>query len=798
MKKSIIILFFFVASNALSWTRTDNPNINPQLLKTRWQANWIAPGNVSLYEYGVYHFRKTFDLTEKQEKFIIHVSADNRYRLFVNGTPVSVGPARGDLQHWRFETVDIAPYLKSGKNALAAAVWNFAEYAPVAQMTNKTAFIVQGNTEKEALINTNSSWKVLINKAYTPTWKERSEPNQYFVVGPGDRVNGSLYPWGWTETNYKDNNWETPISVGTGTPRGFHIAGMKWLLIPRPIPIMEEKKQRILSLRRAEGIKAHEGFIKGEKELVVPAHTSAKILLDQTFLTIGYPELIVSGGKESQISLVYAEAMFDKNNNKSNRNDIKNRHILGLYDVFMPDGGANRLFRPLWLRTYRYIQMEIKTQDEPLTIHDFYGIFTAFPFKENASFESDDPVLKEIWNVGWRTARLCAGENYFDCPYYEQLQYVGDTRIQALISLYVAGDERLMRNAIMHFDDSRIPDGLTASRYPSEVPQIIPPYSLFWVAMVYDYWKHCPDEAFVEKYLMGIQGVLDWYEKHIDKTGMLGPMPWWNFVDWPDEWAWDAEKRIGGLPNGTEDGHSSIITMQYTYVLEYATQLFDAFNQPHLAGHYRQQAQSLKNSVKNLCWDPERGLFADTPEKKVFSQHANVMAVLVNLVPKEQEKEFIRKILTDNSLIQCTFYYRYYLIRALKKAGLADLYVEQLQPWRDMLNIGLTTFAERPEPTRSDCHAWSASPNYDLLATVCGIEPDSPGFKTVKIQPHLGPLNRINGKMPHPDGEIDVQLERKGKTGLKGQVTLPAGVTGRFIWKDDEIQLKGGRQNIEL
>ena len=85
------------------------------------------------------------------------------------------------------------------------------------------------------------------------------------------------------------------------------------------------------------------------------------------------------------------------------------------------------MFRPLWFRTWRYLQMEIETKDEPLQVNSFSSEFTAYPLKENAVFESDQPDLKKIWNVGWRTARLCANETYFDCPYYEQLQYVGDT-----------------------------------------------------------------------------------------------------------------------------------------------------------------------------------------------------------------------------------------------------------------------------------------------------------------------------------------------------------------------------------
>jgi len=131
----------------------------------------------------------------------------------------------------------------------------------------------------------------------------------------------------------------------------------------------------------------------------------------------------------------------------------------------------------------------------------------------------------------------------------------------------------------------------------------------------------------------------------------------------------------------------------------------------------------------------------------------------------------------------------------MKAAGEGDRYVSQLGPWRAMLAKGLTTFAERPDPTRSDCHAWSASPTYELLATVCGIEPGSPGFKTVRIEPHLGPLQHVSGVVPHPAGEIRVDFRRDGD-GIVGSVTLPDGVTGELIRAGQAMSLHAGRQEI--
>src|ERR1039458_2060365 len=126
----------------------------PDPIRRLWRASWIAVPGASATEYGVYHFRRTFELAAKPERFVVHVSGDNRYQLFVNGRRVAWGPARGDLFHWRYETVDAAPYLESGKNVFAAVVWNFGELAPEAQVTFETGFLVDGDTPAESVVNT--------------------------------------------------------------------------------------------------------------------------------------------------------------------------------------------------------------------------------------------------------------------------------------------------------------------------------------------------------------------------------------------------------------------------------------------------------------------------------------------------------------------------------------------------------------------------------------------------------------------------------------------------------------------
>lgn len=785
------LLLFLLLSSQLLVNAQELP-INQKLLMGDWSAHWISCPGVVEKAYGVYHFRKTIDLANAPSQFIIHVSADNRYVLYVNGTEVGRGPARSSLYNWNFGTYDISSHLHKGKNLIAALVWNMGEYAPVAQISAQTGFLLQGDDKSEEIINSDNSWKVLHDTAYAPCATNIGAVlHTYFVVGPGDEVHANAYPWNWQEPGFDDGKWQQARVLGTPVvPQGYGSDNI-WTLAPRTIPQMEEKMQRMAIIRSKQTNNEDSYFLHGGHPLTVNAHTKKTILIDQSFETIGYPVLKVSGGKGSKVTVTYAEALFDSNGQKGNRNVIEGKTMKGLFDIFYPDGGKGRTFSPLWLRTWRYIQLDIETGDQPLVLDDLYGIYTGYPFVQKASFASNDSSLKDIWKVGWRTARLCAGETYFDCPYYEQLQYEGDTRIQSLISLYNTGDDRLMRKAINDFFNSRLPMGLTQGRYPSSRLQVIPPFSLFWVSMLHDYWMLRQDDDFLKKYLDGANIVLKWYEQDIDSSNeMLGPMKWWSFVDWNDAFP-------GGTPPGANDGHSAIITLQYAYTLHQASELFTYFGRKEEGDHYSKLANELAKSVYEHCFDKAKMEMADTPEKNSYSQHASIMAILAGAIPAADEQKVMKNILYDTSLSKATFYYRFYLTRAMVKVGMADLYYSQLTPWRDMLKNGLTTFAEKPDPTRSDCHAWSASPEYDFLATICGIMPDAPGFSKVRIEPAFGELTQINGTMPVPDGMITVTLRRKNKN-IKGTVILPGNLSGKFVWNGKEIQLHGGRQEISL
>jgi hypothetical protein len=794
MQRSFLLLMLL-----LCYVFASAQTINNDILTKLWKAKWIDVPNTDPHAYGVYHFRKSFSLDDKPQHFIIHVSADNRYKLFVNDSLVSFGPAKGDLYHWNFESVDIAPYLTKGKNIVAALVWNLGDGKPVWQISYQTAFILQGDGKAEEILNTNNSWKCMRDSAYNPL-----QPlliYTYYAAGAAEKFDMNYYPENWTNINYNDAAWLNAHELFEGVPKDVNHWSTGWMLIPRSIPMMELTQQRLQQIRKQENISVDGNFLQGGHPVKIPAHTTVHLLFDQGFETTAFPILKFSDGKDADMTLTYAEALYVNEadsvdwrtqNQKGNRNEIEDKHIVGVKDEIISNGTSDQTFTGLSFRTFRYIALDITTKDADLTIDDFYGMYTGYPFKMNARFAGSDTSLNKILEVGWRTARLDAQETYTDCPYYEQLQYVGDTRIQALVSLYNSGDSRLMRNAINDIAYSTLAEGVTESRYPHNIHQEIPTFSLIWISMLHDYYMYVGDSSFIKDKLRISRQVLSYFHRFQQADGSIHNAPYWEFTDWVDAPGWD-----GGVAPVDNDGNSTSLDLQLLMAYEAAYDLEKNIGMNAYADMYANQIGQLKKVIQQKYWDDDKKLFSDTKEKKYYSQHANALAIITGVVNGNDAHELAKNLMNDTSLAKASVYFRYYLYQALTKAGFGDDYLNWLGIWRENLAMGLTTWAEIDDinRARSDCHAWGSSPNIELYRIVLGINTDAPGFSNVRIEPHLGALTNASGTIPHPKGDIKTSyILQNGKWNVA--ITLPQTITGKFIWKGKEYVLKGGENKF--
>jgi hypothetical protein len=135
---------------------------------------------------------------------------------------------------------------------------------------------------------------------------------------------------------------------------------------------------------------------------------------------------------------------------------------------------------------------------------------------------------------------------------------------------------------------------------------------------------------------------------------------------------------------------------------------------------------------------------------------------------------------------ECTYYFSYYKHLAL----MTDDYFEQLKPWRDMIENGLTTFAENPEPTRSDCHAWSAHPLLGFFQIIAGVTSVAPGWTRAKIQPRPGNLRRFDATIAHPDGDLRVAYE-------EGKLTVQTPVPADIVWAGHKHAVEPGEHILD-
>jgi alpha-L-rhamnosidase len=779
-----------------------------------WPCKWIACAGSQQTPF-VCAFRLPFRL-ETAATIRIHVTADERYELFVDGERVARGSERGDRDHWYFETYDLT--FDPGDHILVARVWALGERAAFAQMSVAPGLLLSPQEEAHiALLGTGvAPWEAKRLGGYAFT-----DPITAWGTGDNLVIDGGAFDWGFERG--EGDGW-LPAVFGRSGADALRINDY-WpthLLRPATLPPMLDQPRHIGSVRLVANLphntplETHaipireadhlEGdaeewqrLIHGLKPLTLPAYTRQRVLIDLEDYLCAYPEVIVSGGAGAMLRINWQEALYEdaRKSVKGNRDEIEGKYFVcvwhikdGVGDTFKPEGGEQRRYETLWWQCGRYVEVVVETAHEPLVIESFTLRETRYPLTPASRFESSAPELNDVLPLMTRALQMCSHETYMDCPYYEQLMYIGDTRLQALVTYILTPDDRLPRKALRMFDASRMPNGLTQSRYPTRVFQIIPPFSLWYVAMIHDYALWRGDLDFVRTLLPGARGIVDHFLALRNSHGLVRAAHGWNAWDWVP--AWDS-----GIPPDGSDGVSALQNWQLALALGQLAELEAAVGEPELALRAHRLAAELATSIQAHFWNRERGLFADDLEHAHWSEHTQCLAILSGQLTPEQQEQVGQRLLDASDLERATIYFSHYLFETYAKLGRTDALLKRLALWYELKRLGLKTTVEMPEPTRSDCHAWGAHPLYHCYASLLGIRPASFGFETVRIAPRLGGLSHVHGVLAHPRGDIEVKLVTQ-ESRLTGHVLLPDGLSGEFHHGATRLALKPGRQEIDV
>lgn len=681
-----------------------------------WNAKWIGFDYDPRADLGIFEFRCAIPSSAPRE-MRIRVSADQRYKLYLNGELVGFGPQRGDLEHWFYETYDLA--LRDGENELRAYVWNFGWLAPMAQHSARTGFVCES---VDGIASTPGDWEVRRVENWDFAMMHNGIGDYYIDVGPGE-----ICRFGACE-----EAWKKPNVICKAEERGILTGGTPWMLIPRSIPPMLYEPSGIVPVVREDW-------------------TGDGKLLDFKELLCAYPRLRIKGATGAEIKLTYAEALWEEGGRKGNRDEVAGKVFHGYQDRIVLSGDED-VFEPLWWRTFRYVLIE---GEGDFTLE---AIRTGYPLPEESSFEADEPSVKPIWDISVRTAQLCAGETYFDCPYYEQLQYVGDTRIQALIGYYLGKDRQLQRNAVETLRWSIMENGLTQSRYPSRQTQVIPPFSLWWVMMLYDQWLYDDVEQSTALMRQAWEVCLEAYEGDF-----------WQFGDWVPEWGW------GVPPPGRKSTPHWLLGQLASHVAWHLMHGTNPLQAPPM-----KIATNTLAMLKRARTDGLATFKGDAP-----SEHAESLWRVIQQMLTNESEPWPSDALDAAAAARCTYYFAYY--KHLAKSEIN--YMEELKPWREMIESGLTTFAENPEPTRSDCHAWSAHPILGFFQIVAGVTSIDRGWSKAEIRPRPGSLRRFDARIAHPQGELRVAFD-------EGRLEIDSPVPFRLVWEGQREEFGAGTNRI--
>lgn len=750
------------------------------------------------------------------EQAVFHVSADERYKLYLDGELISLGPDRCDESHWAFASLSLE--IPAGAHVLEAEVWWMPHgIAPDAQHTIRPGFIFKAEGTAENLDTGAPGWVCARRRglaqrtdAFTGDARNYLPPlnsGASFVVdaaawcAPLDySVEPAVVASYWnSEYGIVMPDWRFEASplpeqkhdaVAPGTVRAVFTGGAE-TLVPAGCD--------------AAAIAQWQKLIAEENPVTVAPHRELNVIWDLGDYYCGFPHVAVSGGKGASLSYDWAESLYQlplhlewlSATPKGNRDEIVGKCFIAFGDSLLAGGGEAE-FEGAWWRSGRYVRIRVCTGDEPLTVEkiDFYE--TRLPLENEGGFSATPSKLDEVVKLAVRGIQMCAHETFMDCPYYEQLQYVGDGRLQLLVYYMLTGDLALPRRAIQLLAWSTRETGFVAERYPGCPLQLSLTFSMFWVMIVRDYVYWRDDLDWVKANLLTpLRGVMEHFIELLADRYLIGPeTPGWSFVDWVKGWDY------GNTPT-SDKGPTATMNFLLSRAFFAAAEVEEAVGDMSMSYRYHDLGDAILDAANDMFWCEEKGLYSEDPGHTVFTEHAQCIGLNPEHCSGSEHLDALFEKMAKEDIARTTVYFSFYLLElyhdfdGVTSFDTAGAFYRRLQFWEELPGQGFKTPVEQPEPSRSDCHAWGSHPLFHMNASIAGIRPDKPGFRSVIIKPMFGlPYKKVTSRIPHPKGFVAFSWEKKANGKIAVSAELPPGVKGTLVYGENTMELIGKSQHL--
>ncbi|GAA3406135.1 family 78 glycoside hydrolase catalytic domain [Paenibacillus hodogayensis] len=695
--------------------------------------------------------RKTFDLEASVRAAYIDISADDYYKLFVNGRFVGQGPAQGYHFHYYYNRYDLTEWLVEGLNVIAV----HAYYQGLCNRSLNSADYRQGVIAElfcdgTLTVATDATWKYMQSLEYGTGEAATIGYDTQFA----EHIDSRLKEANWRHLHYDDSAWK-PACV-------------------------RRESDCILQLQSTPSVDVYR--VSPTK---VETTADGRYLIDFGREITGQLTMIARGLSGQQLEIRCGEEWLEDSSGVR----CELRCNCTYREAWTLSGGEDELE----VYDYKGFRLaEVIGGVDAVQPESIAAIVRHYPFPEEACrFQSDDPLLQGIWDICRNAVKYGSQEHFVDCPTREKGQYLGDNSITAPAHALLTGDLRLYRKALEDFAlSSRICPGFMAVA-PGHLMQEYADYSLQWPAQLLQYYRYSGDRPFLREMAPLAVGIINYFRRYARADGLLRKgSDKANLVDWP------PNARDGydfPLTKPVIDGCHNVVNAFYYGAMQATNGIMRELGEPELY-----ELASLAESFRRAFLDPSTGLFRDAEMSGHASLHANALPLCFGLVPRDQ-RDAVVAFLKEKKL-SCGVYMAYFYLKALATAGehefvyhtivsqekhlvtAADVpgtneTIELTGYWANMLREGATTcfeaWSKRLKWNTSLCHPWASAPIPLLVEDVLGITPAEPGWTSIRFRPRIPRSMRdLTLVLTVATGVLTVRV-RDGKAELQP----PAGVS---------------------
>lgn len=738
----------------------------PNLHATDWgNAKWIwqqedGPSNTWM------SFRKTITIEKVPEVVEANISVDSKFWLWINGEMVlfegglSRGPSQAEewdrkkritpANSW-YETLNIQPYLKEGKNTIAILVWYWGRETHKGTHidSGKGGLLFSSKIGNQHVIS-DSSWKAIQHSGYDNT----IEPASKMLVQYSVKYNAQnpLEDWtdeAWHSSAFNDEEWPSATEKGK-------VGDAPWYAL---------EKNFVPKLVN-HGLQNYANHDELQFPFISKGQT-IKCRLPFNKQITPYLEIEAKAG----------DTIFITTDNS--RNSINATYITKdgtqAFESFSWFNGHQVLYtipKGIKVNALKYRWMSVG--------------------KMAGTFEIDDPFYNRLWEMGNNTLFVCARDNFMDCPDRERALWIGDVADQTGYLFYSMDNagRQLLKKAILqtvYFSENDVLGALG----PLRVRELVTQSLQFIAQVVWPYYLNTGDKETLEIAYPYLYRYLD-----------LFPMQENGFPEYrkgksPDSWNW-----LDWGVKGTIDEQPIQMAFYYLALREAKKMAEVLGNEEHIEW-YDKRIKSMKKAYEKEFW--KDGFYSSDTEK-FKDDRANAIAIISGIANQAHYNDIVDNVLIPNRFSSPHFEWmaeEAMFIAGRPKASLQRM-KEQYQSQVDKEDM--TTLYEKFPNGGSYNHAWNGS-NTILSKYVAGVEPTEVAWDEYQIMPTLVHFNHLNNTIPTVKGEIVVeiiktddsyQLLLESPENANAIIGIPKSeqhitsvkINGKTVWKKGKLEKK--------